>query len=142
MDLVHDEGVGRQNVSVLEPASGDPRGHDDDVPRGRFRGRFALSVHDTNTELPFQDLFGDRSNGERLPGAGAGDDAEALAGARQLANAWSVPALEERLDVKPEGKLDCLACRARWRDDDDASGARLLPHECVAVGWQPIPIRN
>src|ERR671912_1148832 len=126
MDLVDDEGVLRKDVAILEPASCDPRRHDHDGPGRRVGCRFALAVDDADSQLGgAEDRFGDRTNGERLPGAGARDDAEALPAARELADLVAMLTLEDGLDVKSERQLDRFARRARGRDDDDAAGRRL-----------------
>src|SRR5690242_234419 len=99
MNLVHHQRIGGENVSILEPAPRDARGHDDDVPARRFRRRLALPIHNPDPQPGFQDLLGDRSNRERFPRAGAGDDAEALATAGELSYASAVMAFEKRFDV-------------------------------------------
>ena len=88
----------------------------------------------TFSSVGAEDLLGDRADGERLAGARAGDDAEALAAARQLAHARAVLPLEKRLDVEPHRELDRLAGGARRRDDDDASRRRLGRDERVVIG--------
>ena len=135
MDLVHDQRVARQDVTVLEPAARDPRGHDDDVPAWRVGRCFALSVDDPNPQRRrTEQLLGDRTNGERLSGTCAGDDAEALPRARQLANPWAEILLEVRLDVEAHGELDGLARRSCGRDHDDAPRRGLRADERFAVG--------
>src|SRR5690242_3579952 len=133
MDLVDDEGIGREDVAILEPAPRDARRDDDDVPRRRFRRRLALAIDDADLELRLQDLFGNRPDRQRFPSARSGDDAEASAAARELADASTMFPLEERLDVETERELDRFAGGARWRDDDHSPRGRLELHECIAI---------
>src|SRR6185503_531241 len=101
----------------------------------RLGCRFPLTIDDADLELRrAEDLFGDRPDGQRLPRAGAGDDAEPAAGARQLSDARAVPPLEKGLDVKAKGELDGLARGTRRRDHDHAARRRLCPDEGVVVG--------
>src|SRR6185503_8147346 len=79
-----------------------------------------------------------RADGERLSGAGAGDDAESFAGARELANLCAVFALEERLQVQTDRDLDRLARRTRGRNDDDAPRRRLGRNERVVIRRKPV----
>jgi len=86
----------------------------------------------------------DRFDGERLPRARAGDDAEALTGSlrrdgkargegRQL-GAARLP--EQGLEVEPEGELDRLTGRPRRGDDDEATARIPGPDEGLAVRGQ------
>src|ERR1700712_861999 len=69
----------RGDVAVLEPAAFDPRRHDHDIPARCFGCGLALAIDDTDAKVGgAQDRFGDRTNCERLAGARACDDAEAL----------------------------------------------------------------
>ena len=79
VDLVDDEGVASGDEIVLEPAAGDSGRHDHHVPAGRLRRGLALPVDHPDPERLPQDRLRDRPDAERLAGAGAGHDAEALA---------------------------------------------------------------
>ena len=87
----------------------------------------------TRSSVRAEDRFGDGANRECFPGAGAGDDAESLAGARKLENFLAVLALQQRVEVQPHGELDGLARRARGCNDDDASRRGLRGRECFAI---------
>ena len=124
----------REDVAVLEPAARDPRRHDHDVPARRLRRGFALAIDDAYAQLRrAEDRFGDGANRERFSGAGAGDDAESLAGARKLENFLAVLALQQRVEVQLYGELDGLTRRARGCNDDDASRRGLRGRECFAI---------
>ena len=80
MDLVDDERIRREDVTILKPAARDPGGHDDDVPGRRFGRRLALAVDHADAQRSRRArCLGDRTDRERLPGARAGHDAEAPA---------------------------------------------------------------
>ncbi len=112
--------------------------HDRRLGRG-----FTLAIDDADLQAGgSKDLLGNRADRERLPRAGTRDDAESLAGPRQLANARAVMLLEERLDVEAERQLDRLARRARRRDDDDAPGRRLGANERVVIGREPVVVNG
>src|SRR5947199_6266830 len=100
MDLVDNERVSGENVAILEPPTGDPRRHDDDVPRRCLRRGFTLAIHHADSELAAQDFFGNRADGERLSRSRPGDDAESAATTRQLAHARPMLSLEIRLEVQ------------------------------------------
>ncbi len=136
MDFVDQQRVAAEDVPILEPSPRDPGRDDDDVPRRRLGGGFTFPVDDTDPQVScLEDLFGDRSDGERLAGTGAGDDPESLAAARQLPDLGAMFALEQGIDVEAQCELDGLAGRARWRDDDDAAGRRLRRDKRLAV-WR------
>ena len=89
----------------------------------------------TRRSVGAEDLLGDRADRERLPGARAGDDAEALAAARASSRTRrAVVRLEVGLEVQADRELDGLAGGARRRDDDDAPRGRLGRDEGVVVG--------
>src|SRR5450432_2549238 len=118
MDLVDDERVAREDVAILKPAARDASRHDHDVPARRLGRRFTLAIDDADAQLRgAEDGLGDLSDRERLPGAGAGDDAESLSRARELEDLFAVFALEQRVEVQLYGELDRLARRARGGDD-------------------------
>src|SRR6185437_5851173 len=95
MDFVHHERVVRQDVAILEPATRDSRGDNDDVPRGCVRRGLALTIDDADLELrSAQDDFCNGTDGERLPRASAGDDAEPLERRGELADLGAMHALE------------------------------------------------
>ena len=50
VDLIHHDRVAAGYEPRLEPAARNARGHDHDVPAGRFRCRLALPVHDADLE--------------------------------------------------------------------------------------------
>jgi hypothetical protein len=134
MDFVDDDRVGLEDVAFLEPASRDSRGHDDHVPRWCFGRRFALPIDDADFQrCGLEDFLSDWPNRERLTGACSGDDPKAFARASKLTHARAVAALEKCFDVKTDGELDGLACRARRRDDDDAAGWRLGINEGIVI---------
>ena len=137
VNFIHDERVARQDVAVLEPATRDAGGDDDDVPARRVGRRLALAIDHAHAQYGrAQQFFGDRSNRERFSRSGTGDDAKSSARARQLAYSRSEVFLEVRLDVESDGELDRLAGRTRGGDDDDASRRRFSPHECFVVGGE------
>jgi len=89
---------------------------------------------------------GDRPDGEGLPRARSGDDAEAPAeralgrpqilfpeSIREREQFGAVLLPEDRLDVQREGELDRLARRASGRDDDDPA-RRAGADECLVIG--------
>ena len=85
VDLIHDHGVVRIDVAILEPPPGDAGGDDDHVALRRLGCRLAFAIHDTDAQRLAEDRLGNRTHRERLAGARAGDDAEALTTGRQLA---------------------------------------------------------
>src|SRR5690242_10413 len=126
MDLVDDQRIAREDVTVLEPAPRDAGRDDDDIPRRRFRRRLALAIDDAHLELRLlQDLFGNRPDRQRLSRARSRDDTEAAAASRELSDARTMLPLEEGVDVQTERELDRFAGGARWRDDDDSARGRL-----------------
>ena len=135
VDLVHDQRVARQDVAVLEPAARNARGDDDDVPGRRLGRGFPLAIDHADAQVgrPKQ-LFGDRSDRERLARPRSGDDAEAAPRARELTHARAEVLLEICLDVESDGELDGLARRAGRCDDDHATRGWLSPDERFAVG--------
>src|SRR6185312_6413952 len=138
VDLVDDDRIGGEDVVLLEPAARDPRRDDDEVPGRRFRRRLALAIDDADAQISrAENLLGDRADGERLSGAGAGDDAEAAprsVAACQLAHARAMALLEEGFDVQLDRELDRLAGGARRGDHDHASSRRLRLDERLVIG--------
>ncbi|MBK8003516.1 MAG: hypothetical protein IPK12_06100 [Gemmatimonadetes bacterium] len=126
VDLVDDDGVTAGDEVVLEPASGDAGGDDDDVPGGGLGRGLALAVHHPHPERRPQDGLGDGADTEGLAGAGAGHDAEAPAGARQVPELRPVRPLQDGLHRgEPERQLDGLA-RGPRRGDDHHPAVRVL----------------
>src|SRR4028119_2234128 len=121
MDLINDERVVWQDVAILKPAARNSGGHNDDVQAREFGRGLALTVHDSHLERRPKDLLRDGADGECLPGARAGYDAEPLTTSCQLAHARSMRAFQVGVEVQANRDLDCLAGGARRRDHDDAA---------------------
>ena len=137
VDFVDDERIGGMDVAILEPATRNAGGDDHHVPCRRFRCGFALAVHHPHTQVGgAENRLGDRADGERLTGAGAGDDAEPVPAGGEPPELLAAGALEECVDVKPHREFDRLARRACGRDDDDAAGGRLRREKALAIGGQ------
>src|SRR5579859_5029249 len=109
MNFVDDQRIGGGDVAFFEPSPGDASGDDDELPLGRLRRRLALAVDDTDLErLAAEDLLRDGTDGERLSCSGASNDSKSAPGSSELANAFAVVLLEERLDVELHRELDGL----------------------------------
>src|SRR6185503_17833780 len=119
MDLIDDNGVPAGDKPVLEPAAGDSGRDDDHVPPGRFRGRFALAIHDTDPQRLGENRLCDRAYAECLADPGPGDDAKPLPAGGPGPKLFAMLSLEHGLDPEPEGKLDRLTGCARGCDHDD-----------------------
>ena len=137
VDLVHDQGVGGQNVAILEPAAGDAGGDDDDVPARSLGRGLPLAIDHAHAKVGgAEDRLRDGANGEGFSGAGAGDDAEAVATRGQPPQIDAAGALEKGVEVQADGEFDGLARGACGCDDDDAAGTRLGREVGLAVGRQ------
>ena len=132
VDLVHHDRVAVGDEAVLEPPPRDPGRDDHDVPVGRVRCGLPLAVHHADVERLPQDRLGDRPDRERLSRAGARHDPEPLPRGGQGPDLGAVLALQQGVQMQPDGKLDRLAGRARRCDDDDAP--RRMRSVAVGVG--------
>ena len=105
MDLVDDQGIPAGDQVVLEPAPGDPGGHDHHVPGRSLGGRLPLPIHHADPERLLQDRLGDGTDAERLARPGARHDSEPAGRGGQVADLLSVLPLEERVEVETEREL-------------------------------------
>src|SRR5689334_4025770 len=134
MDLVDDQSVSGEDVTVLEPASGNAGGDDDDVPCWSLWSRLTLSVDDADLEIGgSKNRLGDRPYRQCLPCSGPGNDTEAFAGTGKLPDLAAVLFLENCRNVKAERQLDRFAGSTSGRDDDQSAGRRLCSHERLTI---------
>ena len=105
---------------------------------GRLRRRLALAVHDSDLERRLENGLRDGTDAQRLAGAGAGDDAEALA--RDAPSRGTPPRAPARARSRDgaERELDRLARGAGGRDDDDAAAGVRRVAIRVGVGGEMV----
>ena len=138
VDLVNHQSVLRENQITLKPPAGDPSRNDHHAPRRRFRRGFPFAIHHANPQRQTHDLLGNRTNAERLPRPRPRHDPETQSSTSQLSHLVAVLALEHRLDVQVQRKLDGFTRRARGSDDDYSSRLGFGATKRLLIGGEVV----
>jgi hypothetical protein len=132
MIFVGHDRVPAGNEIVLEPAPGNSRGDDDDIPARCCRRGFPLPVDHADVERLPKDGLGDRPDTQGFSGPGTGDDSESDPACSPLPELVTVLTLQHRLEMQSHGQLDGLTGGPGRRDHD---------HPAVRVNGSAVGLR-